>query len=227
MLDRMGFCFKWQNWIKSCLQSNSVSILVNGFPTREFYMARGLRQGDSLAPFLFLIVLEGLAGIMRSTMTKKIFKGYLVGKNEVPISHLQYADDTLLIGKNYADNINALKKMIGLRVNFQKSSFIGLNADDRFTQMAANKLFCSVGSVPFKFLRIPVSANPKRSCTWSIVIDSFKRRLSLWQHKLLSFGGRVILIKSILSSLSIYFLSLYKASVSVILELETIQRRFL
>ncbi|CAL0299064.1 unnamed protein product [Lupinus luteus] len=62
MMERMGFCFKWRNWIKSCLQSNSVSILVNGSPTSEFSMARGLRQGDPIVHFLFLIVVEGLAG---------------------------------------------------------------------------------------------------------------------------------------------------------------------
>ncbi|XP_019457528.1 PREDICTED: uncharacterized protein LOC109357927 [Lupinus angustifolius] len=190
----MGFCVKWRNWIKSCLQSNSVSILVNGSPTSEFNMVRGLRQGDPIAPFLFLIVVEGLVGIMRSAVAKRLFKGYEVGKDKVFISHLQYADDTLLIGAKSADNIMVLKSILkcfelvsGLRINFHKSQFIGINSDEDFVQMAVHKLFCCVGSVPFKFLGIPVGANPRRiaSCVVSspvaviLELEKIQRRF-LW-----------------------------------------------
>ncbi|XP_019427208.1 PREDICTED: uncharacterized protein LOC109335529 [Lupinus angustifolius] len=199
----MGLCVKWRNWIKSCLQSNSVSILVNGSPTREFNMVRGLRQGDPIALFLFLIVAE-------------------------------YAHDTLLIGANSADNIMVLKSILkcfelasGLQINFHKSQFIGINSDEDFVQMAVHKLFCCVGSVALKFLGIPVGANPRRIAMWSPIIESFKKMFSSWQHNLISFGGCVTLIKSVLNSLSIYFFSFFKAPVVVILELEKIQRSFL
>ena len=56
MLRRLGFCDHWIQWIRGCLESTSVSVLVNGSPTREFLPRRGLLQGDPLAPFLFLIV---------------------------------------------------------------------------------------------------------------------------------------------------------------------------
>jgi len=53
MLGRVGFCDKWISWIKSCLESALVSVLVNGSPSKEFILSKGLWQGDLLAPFSF------------------------------------------------------------------------------------------------------------------------------------------------------------------------------
>jgi len=68
MIERLGICGKWIGWIRACLESSSVSVLVNGSPTQEFKPRIGLRQGDPLAPFLFLIVAEGLVGVVRKAV---------------------------------------------------------------------------------------------------------------------------------------------------------------
>ena len=99
MMQRTGFSQKWIKWIEGCVKSASISVLVNGSPTTEFLPQRGLRQGDPLAPFLFNIVAEGLTGLMRRAMEENMYKGYLVGGNNVPISILQYADDTIFFGE--------------------------------------------------------------------------------------------------------------------------------
>ena len=67
MLDRAGFSSIWIKWIERCLKSASISVLVNGSPTTEFFPKRGLRQGDLLAPFLFNVVAKGLNGLIRKT----------------------------------------------------------------------------------------------------------------------------------------------------------------
>jgi len=72
MLHRMGFHSKWIKWVKGCLESATVSVLVNGSPAEEFRPSRGLRQGDPLAPFLFLIVVEGLDGLVRNALKENM-----------------------------------------------------------------------------------------------------------------------------------------------------------
>jgi len=89
MLQRMGFHSLWILWIKGCLESATVSVLVNGSPTEEFKPSRGLRQGDPLAPFLFLVVAEGLAGIVRQALRANMLTGLKIGSKEVEMSILQ------------------------------------------------------------------------------------------------------------------------------------------
>nr|KYP53426.1 Transposon TX1 uncharacterized [Cajanus cajan] len=78
MLRRLGFDPKWIQWIRACLESAHVSVLINGNPSEEFKMNRGLRQGDPLSPFLFTIVVEGLTGLMREASRKNLFTGVKV-----------------------------------------------------------------------------------------------------------------------------------------------------
>jgi len=84
MLSKPSFCEKWVSWIKGCLESSSVSVLVNGSPTREFIPTRGLRQGDPITPFLFLVVVESLAGLVRNAvMRQNKLKGVKVGVGQI------------------------------------------------------------------------------------------------------------------------------------------------
>lgn len=86
MMRQMSFNEIWRRWIRECLSTSSVSILVNGSPMREFKVGRGLCQGDLLSPFLFHIVAEGLNVMFREVVQQGLYKGYQVG--ELSISHL-------------------------------------------------------------------------------------------------------------------------------------------
>ena len=79
----------WIGWIKGCLQPTLVSILVNGSPTTKFNTQKGLRQDNPLAPFLFLMVVESLIGLIRQAMVANKFYGVKVGK-DLMVSMLQF-----------------------------------------------------------------------------------------------------------------------------------------
>jgi len=75
----MSFLTLWRKWIKGCVCTATASVLVNGSPTDEFPLERGLRQGDPLSPFLFLLAAEGLNVVMKALVEANIFTGYSVG----------------------------------------------------------------------------------------------------------------------------------------------------
>lgn len=110
MMEKMGFNDKWRSWIRECLSSAAVSVLINGCPTEEFSISRGLRQGDPLSPFLFLIAAEGLNMIFKEACELGLYEGYKVGG--LNLSHLQFVDDTLIFGEKCAKNIWAIKAIL-------------------------------------------------------------------------------------------------------------------
>jgi hypothetical protein len=138
VMVKMGFPTLWRKWINECIGTASASVLVNGSPTTEFPLRRGLRQGDPLSPFLFLLAAEGLNVLMKADVDVQMFTGYKFGLQDgVSVSHLQFADDTLLVGEKSWANVRALQAVLllfesvsGLKVNFHKSMLSGINICD-------------------------------------------------------------------------------------------------
>jgi len=102
---KMGMCKKLVVWTKVCACCGSMSSLVNGSPTEYINIQRGLKQGDPLAPFLFLQVANGFSGLMRNVVNGNMFKGFKFTWEGIKIYHLQFADDTLGIGEPAMDNL--------------------------------------------------------------------------------------------------------------------------
>ncbi|GKE35216.1 RNA-directed DNA polymerase, eukaryota, reverse transcriptase zinc-binding domain protein [Tanacetum coccineum] len=186
VLDKLGFRIRWRIWIKAGLMSARTSILVNGSPTSEFSLRRGLRQGDTLSPFLF--IMEGLHMDLNKNLAANMFHGVTIGSSGIHLSHLFYADDVIILSE--------------LHVR------------------------CEPGSFPFPYLGLPIGLNMSRILNWQVLVDHFKARMSGWKANLLSTGGRLTLIKSVLESLGIYYLSIFKVPEIVVKSLESLRVAF-
>ncbi|GAU20544.1 hypothetical protein TSUD_131020 [Trifolium subterraneum] len=227
---KMNFPNLWRGWIMECVTTATASVLVNGSPTDEFNFERGLRQGDPLSPFLFILAAEGLNVMMSAMISSNLFSPYAIGpRQEVKISHLQFADDTLLVGNKSWANVRALKVTLllfeaisGLKVNFHKSMLFGVNVNATWLHEAVVVLGCRHGQLPFLYLGLPIGGDLSKLCFWHPLVDRIRKRLSGWKCKNLSFGGRLILLKSVLPSIPVYFLSFFKAPSGIISTLESI-----
>ncbi|GJV81161.1 putative RNA-directed DNA polymerase, eukaryota, reverse transcriptase zinc-binding domain protein [Tanacetum coccineum] len=96
ILNSLGFGNKWHSWIRECLRSSRASVLINGNPTSEFSVKRGLRQGDPLSPFLFILVMEGLHCALSNAINSGLIRGINLGSPDITISHLFYVDDVVI-----------------------------------------------------------------------------------------------------------------------------------
>ncbi|GKA13730.1 RNA-directed DNA polymerase, eukaryota [Tanacetum coccineum] len=232
VLNSFGFGSKWRSWIRGSLISGKASILVNGSPTSEFQFHRGLKQGDPLAPFLFILIMESLHLSFSRAVEAGIFTGIEIGSS-LTISHLFYADDAVFIGEWSHNNLKGIMNILrcfsllsGLSINVKKSQLLGIGISDSIVSEAAKSLGCSIMKTPFKYLGIPVGGNMSLIKAWDESIVKLKRRLSKWKLKTLSIGGRLTLLKSVLGSTPIYNMSLFKVPKSVLHSMESLRRNF-
>ena len=99
ILDKMGFGIKWVNWMRWCISSTRFSILLNGSPVGFFQSSRGLRHGDPLSPFLFILAMEALSSILNKALQGGFLEDFMDGGRGgegVVVSHILFADDTLV-----------------------------------------------------------------------------------------------------------------------------------
>nr|GFA49941.1 putative RNA-directed DNA polymerase, eukaryota, reverse transcriptase zinc-binding domain protein [Tanacetum cinerariifolium] len=227
IIEKIGFCSKWCKWVDSCLKSASISILVNCSPTKEFLMERGVRQGDPLSLFLFILAAEGLNALINEAVTKNIFKGVIVGDNQVMVSHLQYADDTIIFSewsrrnaRNIMGVLKCYEEVAGLKNNFRKIKLYGVGVERQKVDNMTRFMRCGVGDFPFTYLGLSIGVNMWRTLAWNVVIEKFKSRLFEWKSKAISFGGRLTLVKSVIGSLSLYYFLMFRVPSCVISALE-------
>ncbi|XP_009630460.2 uncharacterized protein [Nicotiana tomentosiformis] len=193
----MGFGERWRGWIKFCISSVRFSVLVNGSPCGFFGSSRGLRQGDPLSPMLFILVMDALSKMMDRAASGGFLRGFSAPIGVLSarrVSHLLFADDTLVFCDADMDQLTFLKQL---------------------------------GSLPTTYLGLPLGALQKDTSVWNPVIERVEKQLAGWQKWYLSKGGKEVLIKSTLSSIPTYYLSLLQAPVSITEKLERLQRNFL
>ena len=169
MLKQMGFGERWLRWIEVCIKTVRFSILINGEPTGFFPSEKGLRQGDPLSPFLFIIAMEGFNSIcLRVATQNSLLQGFKVRNLsgvDMQICHLLYADDTVIFCKAKEEEIRIVRMILvvfeaGLTVNWRKSSIYPIKEVTQI-QALANILGCRIEKLPTVYLDMPLGNNHK------------------------------------------------------------------
>nr|GEW31071.1 RNA-directed DNA polymerase, eukaryota [Tanacetum cinerariifolium] len=178
------------------------SIPVNGSPSSEFKFHKGLKQGDPLSPFLFILVMESLHISFNNILNARLFKGIRID-DSLTLSHLFYADDAIFIGKWDKANVITIANMLkcfflasGLKINILKSKIMGIGTTQEEVNSAANIIRCNTFSTLFNYLGVMVGSSSSCSRFWVEVLAKISSGLSKWKVMTLFMGGRFTLIKS-------------------------------
>lgn len=114
MMERLGFCQTWVDLIMKCVTTVRYQIKVNGSLTEQFVPTRGLRQGDPLSPYLFFICAEGMSALLHDAERTGRLSGVRLCQGAPAITHLFFADDSVLMIKANSGEATELKRLLDL-----------------------------------------------------------------------------------------------------------------
>ncbi|CAH9096848.1 unnamed protein product [Cuscuta epithymum] len=214
ILQKFGFAMHFIQLVLNNLQATFFSVLINGSPQGFFKPLRGVKQGDPLSPFLFILASEAFSRGLKWQVSNGLIQPYWLGRFGFPVTHLAYADDLLIFINGGSRSIRNFKKFLSLyentsgqAVNFDKSAFVCGNHTDSRSQNIKDLLGMQKTSLPIKYLGAMLHKGINRHQYCRNIINKFDSKLSTWKQKHLSQGGRLILIKHVLGSIPLHLLS--------------------
>ena len=207
VLKAMGLHAQFILWIRVCISIVAFSVLVNGSLEGFFTSARGIRQGCSLLPYLYVILNNVLSKMMNKAVEAQQF-GYHHQCRELKLTHLSFADDILVFtdGSNRSlrgvlDVMDQFAAISGLHINAAKSSTFASGQDVAPLLMAAEDIGIKVGSLHVRYLGMPLTTKALSRQDYEPLIDKVRGRMLSWRNKCLYYAGRLQLIKYVNSSI--------------------------
>ena len=192
VMRRKGFGQRWLNWISWCMSIASFSILINGTSVGFFQSTRGLRHGDPLYPYLFVLGMDILSRLINKTVEGNFLAGCKIRgrgeEEELELSHLLYADDTLLFCKDNPDHLAHLgwilmwfEALSGLKINLDKNEIFPIGGRENVEALTV-ELGCKAGNLPTSYLGLPIGVLHKSVGMWDPIEERFRMRLAIWKH---------------------------------------------
>jgi len=218
VLKKMGFASRWIHLLMSCVRTVSYSILINGQAQGHIVPTRGVRQGDPLSPYFFIICAEAMSSLLHQTAKDGVLFGVPISRGGTTINHLFFADDSLLFCRANLREWGKIQEVLdcyemasGQKINREKTSLFfsrNTNADIRV-------LISSAVGVPSTqqyecYLGLPALIGRSKVSTFNGIKGRIWSRMNGWKEKFLSHAGKEILLKAVLQAIPTYSMSVFQ-----------------
>jgi len=220
-------------WITTYITTAHYSISINGESHGFFKASRGIRQGDPLSPYLFVLAMAGLGGIIQQTIQQSTFKYHWRCK-PTGITHICFADDLMLFCHADPASIGVLKSSLdkfsmlsGLSINLGKSSMYLSGIDDTLQSNIQRQIGIQQQHLPVRYLGVPLISTRLTHTDCILLVERITSRIKLWTSSSLTYAGRLQLIKAVLFSIQVYWSSIFILPCSTIKTIERLLSAFL
>ncbi|KAL9230819.1 hypothetical protein vseg_006119 [Gypsophila vaccaria] len=234
VLVSLGFDRRWMSQVMECVKTVSFSVLINGSPTKVFRPNRGLRQGDPLSPYLYILCAEALSGMIRRAVERRAISGVKVARRAPIIFHLLFADDSIIFttatereARTVKDILRIYEQASGHTICLEKTRayFTHCVTQDR-KEILANVLGVQVVASQDKYLGLPTTVGISKKSITNILLEKMWKKQQGWKGMTLSKAGREVLIKAVAQSIPTYAMSVFKILASFCDELRKVVSQF-
>ena len=234
VMRRVGFTKRWVKLFMLCVKTVSYSILVNGEPKGMIKPTRGIRQGDPLSPFFFLLCTEGLNGLINKAGEKGDIKGYALCRKSPRLTHLFFADDSLLFCKatsrecqQVLDILDTYGRCSTQQINKAKTTiFFSKSTSEGIKNQIKSSLEVPEILQYEKYLGLPSLVGKNKKASFNYIKERVWKKIQGWKEKLLCQAGREILIKAVVQAIPTYTMSCFKLPLGLCGDIESLIRKF-
>ncbi|KAG7559018.1 Reverse transcriptase zinc-binding domain [Arabidopsis thaliana x Arabidopsis arenosa] len=234
-LRAAGLSATWINWIMQCVAGPSMSLLWNGEKTEAFQPSRGLRQGDPISPYLFVLCMERLCHLIDLAVVGKKWKPISLSQGGPKLSHICFADDLILFAEASVAQIRVIRGVLerfcvasGQKVSLEKSKiFFSKNVSRELENLISDESGIKSTRELGKYLGMPVLQKRMNKETFGEILERMSSRLAGWKSRVLSFAGRLTLTKAVLSSIPVHSMSTIVLPASTLATLDKVAQSFL
>lgn len=234
VMQQMGFHAIWINWIMQCITTVTYSFLINDAVYGAVQPQRGIRQGDPLSPYIFILCGEVLSSLCKSEEREGNLQGVRVVRGSPRINHLLFADDTMFFCHSSPSCSQTLRRILeeyekasGQKINKDKSSRTFSTKTPQATRDSAKIILEIVkeGGVG-KYLGLPEHFRRRKKDLFTGIVDKIRQRAASWNTRFLSKAGKMTMMKVVLQAIPTHPMSSFQIPVSLCKRIQSLFTRF-
>lgn len=211
-LYRAGFNSDWIRNVMGCVETAKLAPIWNGEQLDWITPSRGIRQGDAISPYLFVICIERLSHLINDSVHNKRWKGIKLSKYGPTITHLFFADDMVLFSEATEQHVQIIKDCLerfsaasGQKISLSKSQiFFSKNVSQELANKISGIAGINTTNNLGKYLGVPSIHGRVTNSLFTPLLDKISKRLEGWKMKFLTLAGRQVLVQSVLASIPYY-----------------------
>ncbi|CAL1383059.1 unnamed protein product [Linum trigynum] len=234
IMGKMEFETRWISLMMMCVKSVEYLVLVNRHLSEAFLPERGLRQGDPLSPYLFLLCAEGLSSYTDKEVAEGRIHGLQPARGAPVVSHMFFADDSIFFFRATTQESLQLKRILhdyepesGQLVNFQKSEVsFSKNIKPHGRLLVGGVLGMKTVEMHDKYLGLATEAGRSKKELFVELKDRIWKKLKGWKEKTMSAAAREVMIKSVAQAQLTYVMSVFRIPEGIIEEINNLMLNF-